>query len=116
MSRKSLHWMISIAWLQLLSYAASAVAVSEGQADEFIRKSGLWQQLAQVEPGVQQGISQSGAELRRLNDEQLARLRDAVRATYGPARLRQLMRTELASSLPDAETMGAREFRATEWW
>ena len=114
MSRKSLPWMISIAWLQLLSYAASAVAVSEGQTDEFMRKSGLWQQLAQVEPGVQQGISQSGAELRRLNDEQLDRLRDAVRATYGPDRLRQLMRTELAASLPDAETMRALQFLATD--
>jgi len=114
MSRKSLPWMISIAWLQLLSYAASAVAVSEGQAAEFMRKSGLWQQLAQVEPGVQQGISQSGAELRRLNDEQLDRLRDAVRVTYGPDRLRQSMRTELAASLPDAETMRALQFLATD--
>jgi len=114
MSRKSLPWMISIAWLQLLSYAASAVAVSEGQTDEFMRKSGLWQQLAQVEPGVQQGITQSGAELRRLNDEQLVRLRDAVRATYGPDRLRQSMRTELAASLPDAETMRALQFLATD--
>jgi hypothetical protein len=113
MCAKSLLWMVSIASLQLLSYAGSALAVSEGQADEFMRRSGLWQQLAQVEPGVQRGITQSDAELRRLNDEQLDRLRDAARAAYGPDRLRQSMRTELAASLPDAETVRALQFLAT---
>ncbi|HEY2818643.1 MAG TPA: hypothetical protein VGK44_16110 [Casimicrobiaceae bacterium] len=114
MSRKALLWMVSIAWLQLFGHAASALAVSDAQADEFMRKSGLWQQLAEVESGVQQGITQSDTELRRLNDEQLQRLRDAARAAYGAERLRAAMRAELASSLPAIETEQALQFLATD--
>jgi hypothetical protein len=114
MSRKSLLWIIFIAWLQLVGHAAPALAVSDAQADEFMRKSGLWQQLAEVEAGVQQGITQSDTELRRLNDEQLQRLRDAARAAYGAERLRTAMRTELAVSLPAVETEQALQFLTTD--
>ena len=114
MSRKSLLWIIFIAWLQLLGHAPSALAVADAQADEFMRKSGLWQQLAEVEAGVQQGITQSDTELRRLNDEQLQRLRDAARTAYGAERLRTAMRTELAISLPAVETEEALQFLATD--
>ena len=79
-----------------------------------MRKSGLWQQLAEIEPGVQQGITQSDNEVRRLNDEQLQRLRDAARASYGPERLRAAMRAELAASLPPSETEQALQFLATD--
>ena len=114
MSRKSLLWIIVIAWLQLVGHAASALAVTDAQADEFMRKSGLWQQLAEVEAGVQQGITQSDTEIRRLNDEQLQRLRDAARAAYGAERLRTAMRTELAVSLPAVETEQALQFLTTD--
>jgi len=114
MSRKWLSWIVCIGWLPLLGHAASALAVSEAQADEFMRKSGLWQQLAEIEPGVQQGISQSDGELRQLNGEQLQRLRDAARAAYGADRLRNAMRTELTASLPAAETEQALHFLATD--
>ena len=114
MSRKSLLWIIFIAWLQLVGHAAPTLAVSDAQADEFMRKSGLWQQLAEVEAGVQQGITQSDTELRRLNDEQLQRLRDAARAAYGAERLRTAMRTELAVSLPAVETEQALQFLTTD--
>ena len=113
MTRKALLWILGAAWLQLCQ-AAPAVGVPEAQADAFMRKSGLWQQLAEIEPGVQQGIAQSDAELRQLNDEQLERLREAGRAAYGADRLRSAMRTELAASLPAAETEQALRFLATD--
>src|SRR5437762_599648 len=91
MTRKALLWILGAAWLQLC-HAASATGVPEAQADAFMRKSGLWQQLAEIEPGVQQGIAQSDAELRQLNDEQLERLREAGRTAYGADRLRSVMR------------------------
>jgi hypothetical protein len=52
--------------------------------------------------------------LRRLNDEQLGRLRDATRAAYGADRLRKAMHTELAASLPPAETKQALQFLETD--
>ena len=113
MSRKALLWIVGVACLQF-SQAAPAIGVPEAQADAFMRKSGLWQQLAEIESGVQQGIAQSDAELRRLNDEQLERLREAGRAAYGADRLRSAMRTELAASLPAAETEQALRFLATD--
>src|SRR5512138_3308294 len=114
MSHRASSWMIGFAWLALLCHGASALAVSDAQADEFMRKSGLWQQLAEIEPGVQQGISQNDAELRELNEEQIDRLRDAARAAYGVDRLRKAMRTELVRSLPAAETEQALRFLATD--
>jgi len=114
MFRKSWLCIVWIAWLPLFGHASQALAVSEAQADEFMRKSGLWQQLAEIEPGVQQGITQSDNEVRRLNDEQLQRLRDAARASYGPERLRAAMRAELAASLPPSETEQALQFLATD--
>jgi hypothetical protein len=113
MTRNALLWILGAAWLQLC-YAAPAVGVSEAQADAFMRKSGLWHQLAEIEPGVQQGIAQSDAELRQLNDEQLERLREAGRAAYGADRLRSAMRTELAASLPAAETEQALRFLVSD--
>ena len=103
MTRKALLWILGAAWLQLC-HAAPVGGVPDAQAEAFMRKSGLWEQLAEIEPGVQKGIAQSDAELRQLNDEQLERLREAGRAAYGADRLRSAMRIELAASLPAAET------------
>ena len=113
MLRKSLWWAVAVITVQWLCQTAIA-GVPDAQADAFMRTSGLWQQLAQIEAGVQQGIMQSDAELRRLNDEQLDRLRDAAHAAYGAERLRKSMRTELVASLPAAETEQALQFLATD--
>ena len=114
MWHRALSSLVAVAWLALLGHGTPALAVSDAQADEFMRKSGLWQYLAEIDPGVQQTISQSDPELRQLNDEQIERLRDASRAAYGADRLRKEMRTELARSLPAAETETALAFLATD--
>src|ERR1043165_4631559 len=113
MLRKSVWRMAAVVLLHALCQTAVA-GVSDAQADSFMRASGLWQQLAEIEPGVQQGITQSDTELRQLTDEQLDKLRNAARAAYGAERLRKAMRIELVASLPGAETEQALQFLATD--
>src|SRR5207244_13368733 len=69
------------------SSQALAAATPEALVDDFLHKSGLWAQLAQIEPGVQLGITQSDGQFRQLNDEQLGRLRDAASGAYEADRL-----------------------------
>jgi hypothetical protein len=98
MSRKALLWIFAAACFPLLQSQALAANTSEALVDDFLRKSGLWAQLAQIEPGVQLGIEQGDVQMRQLNDEQLGHLRDAARVAYGADRLRKAMRAELVSA------------------
>src|SRR5437762_9544789 len=83
MSRKLLFWIFVGAFLSLLESQAWAAATSEALVDEYLHKSGLWAQLAQIEPGVQLDITQSDGQFRQLNDVQLGRLREAASSAYG---------------------------------
>ena len=114
MSRKAFFWIFAVACFPMLVSPALAAAATEALVDDFLRKSGLWSQLAQIEPGVQLGIAQSDGQMRQLNDEQLGRLRDAARFAYGADRLRNAMRTDLVATLPTSDTEQALQFLATD--
>ena len=114
MSRKNLLWIFAAACLSLLESQALAAATSEALVDEYLHKSGLWAQLAQIEPGVQLGITQSDGQFRQLNDEQLGRLRDAASGAYGADRLRKAMRAELVAGLPTSDAEQALQFLVTD--
>lgn len=114
MSRKALFWIFAAACLPLLQRQALAADTSEALVDDFLRKSGLWAQLAQIEPGVQLGIAQSDGQMRQLNDEQLTHLRDAASVAYGADRLRKAMRADLVSTLPASDTEQALQFLTTD--
>jgi hypothetical protein len=114
MSRKNLFWIFAAACLSLLGSQALAAAASEALADEYLHKSGLWVQLAQIEPGVQLGITQSEGQFRQLNDEQLRRLRDAASGAYGVDRLRNAIRGELVAWLPASDAEQALQFLVTD--
>src|SRR5437773_5813683 len=114
MSRKNLLWIFAAACLSLLESQALAAATSEALVDEYLHKSGLWAQLAQIEPGVQLGITQSDGQFRQLNDEQLGRLRDATSGAYGADRLRKAMRAELVAGLPTSDAEQALQFLVTD--
>ena len=87
--------------------AASAWAAPAALVDEYMTKSGLVVQLAQVESGVLTGIEQARSQPQypALSAEQLARLQGAAKAAYGAERLRNAMRAQLQALLPteDAE-------------
>src|SRR6059058_6155834 len=105
MSRKAFFWIFAVACFPMLvSKALAAAAPTDALVDDFLRNSGLWSQLAQIEPGVQLGIAQSDGQMRQLNDEQLGHLRDAASAAYGADRLRKSMRAELVSALSASDT------------
>src|SRR5437660_5189919 len=114
MSRKFLLWIFAAACLSLLESQASAAATPEALVDEYLHKSGLWAQLAQIEPGVQLGITQSDDQFRQLNDEQLGRLREAASGAYGADRLRKAMRVELVAALPTSDAEQALQFLVTD--
>jgi hypothetical protein len=67
--------------------------------DELMRKSGLWIQLAQVEPMMQAGVSQAHANAPKLSEEDLARLQHAIAMAYAADALRTSVRDQLAATL-----------------
>jgi hypothetical protein len=114
MSRKTPSWIFAAACLPLLGSQALAAATPEALVDDFLHKSGLWAQLAQIESGVQLGITQTGGQFRQLSEEQLARLRDAASGAYGADRLRKAMRAELVLTLPTSDAEQALQFLVTD--
>jgi hypothetical protein len=114
MSRNDLFWIFATACFSFLQSQALAATTSEALVDDFLRKSGLWTQLAQIEPGVQLGIAQSDGQMRQLNDEQLRQLRAAASYAYGADRLRKAMRADLVATLPTSDAEQALQFLATD--
>jgi len=90
----------------LLLPAAPSHAAPEALVDAYMQKSGLVEQLAQIEGGVLLGIdhAQAQPQVPRLSGEQLDRLRGAIRAAFGADRLRGAVRSQLVASLPVADT------------
>jgi hypothetical protein len=68
--------------------------------DELMRKSGLWIQLAQVEPMMQAGVSQAQARTTALTEEDLAHLQEAIASAYAADALRTTVRDRLVATLP----------------
>jgi hypothetical protein len=68
--------------------------------DELMRKSGLWIQLAQVEPMMQAGVSQAQAGATTLTGEDLARLQVAIASAYAADTLRTTVRDQFVATLP----------------
>jgi hypothetical protein len=97
----------AVALLCTLFVAASAWTAPDALVDDFMTKSGLVVQLAQVEGGVLTGIEQARSQPQypALSGDQLARLQDAARGAYGAERLRHAMRMQLQAALP-AEDAG----------
>ncbi|HET9046474.1 MAG TPA: hypothetical protein VFO33_05920 [Casimicrobiaceae bacterium] len=110
-------WIVlrGVGLLSVIAFAASAWAASEALVDEFMTKSGLVAQLAQVETGVLTGIEQARSQPQypALSGDQLARLQDATKAAYGADRLRNAMRVQLQASLPVDDTEQALKWLET---
>lgn len=104
--------------LALLAAAGAPAFAQEAPArnvEELMRKSGIWKQVAQVEPALLAGLAQGwneAAGARGIEDSQagLARLKAAARRAYGADILRAEMQRQLAESLDKAD-----EEKALAW-
>jgi hypothetical protein len=97
----------AILLLSAFGCAAPDVRRTDALFDELMHKSGLWLQLAQVEPMMQVGISQAHATAGTLPPEDLQRLQKAVAATYAADDLRTAASNRLSATLSrqDAEAV-----------
>ena len=93
--------------LPVIGCSAPDVRPSSAIFDELMHKSGLWIQLAQVEPMMQAGVSQAHAKSGQLSEQDLERLRKAIATTYAPDDLRTAARNQLPVTLAqqDAATV-----------
>jgi hypothetical protein len=99
----------SLALLSALLFAgsASAAELPERPLDLLIERSGLATQLEQFQAAMQRGITQAQSEQRRLGEDQVQRLRNAISAAYAPSGLRSALRTELSRTLQPADIAAA---------
>jgi hypothetical protein len=89
-----------------LGIASAAAQDAPRNVDELLHKSGLWKQVAEFEPSMQQGLDESRKEQKAgaggappLSDADYARLKRATAAAYAPDRLRQEFRGYIARDL-----------------
>lgn len=75
--------------------------------DELMRKSGLWNQLAQIEPMMQVGVTQAHEQSPRIPEENLDQLRAAIASAYAVDDLRTSVRDQLLATVSpqDATTV-----------
>jgi hypothetical protein len=86
--------------LSIVGCSTPDVRPSDAVFDELMRKSGLWIQLAQIEPMMQAGVSQAQARTTALTEEDLAHLQEAIASAYAAHALRTTVRDQLVATLP----------------
>ena len=93
---------------------ASAAALAQNRTEELMRKSGLWDQAAQMRIQMKAGVAEARAQAKAagqealLTDEQYARLQAAIDRTFAPEVLRETMTLymeELVTPEDQAEVM-----------
>ena len=98
MTRVATGFLVALALL----VALAASADDSRKLRELMHKSGLWKQIAQLEPNVQLGIDQAHARDRgkkALDAKDLARLKAAASRAFAAPRLRVEFEKELAVEL-----------------
>ena len=115
--------MIRTVRLALLVVAAGLIAsaaAQERRIDELMRKSGLWEHMAQVLAHTRAGAEQSRQEARarggqgELTDAQYARLILGMNVAFAPDKLRAAVRSELAKELSAADEDAVLRWLSTE--
>jgi hypothetical protein len=92
--------------LSVVGCSTPDIRPADAVFDELMRKSGLWIQLAQVEPMMQAGVSQAQARATTLTEEDLARLQGAIASAYAADALRTTVRDQLVATLPAQDAAG----------
>jgi hypothetical protein len=102
--------------LAVLASAAAADKEPARNIDELMHKSGLWMQIAQMEPVIQAGIAEERSQAKAkgdknaMSDADHARLKAAAATAYAADRLREDVRSVLASELAPED-----ESKVLEW-
>jgi hypothetical protein len=94
--------------------AAPDLRPSSTVVDELMLKSGLWVQLAQVEPNMQVGISQAHARSTQLTDADMEQLSNAIATAYAADSLRMTVRDQLGASLSSQDATTVLRWLSTE--
>jgi hypothetical protein len=86
--------------------AAAQTPVNRELAEQLLRKSGTWVQLADIGLQVRAGTEQAGVMAgQALSADVQERLGNAAEAAYAPARLRELMLAAVAADLSPADAV-----------
>jgi hypothetical protein len=106
MMRIAAGLLLAMAWLHA-SPAAAQDKDGGRKLDELMHKSGMWKQIAQMEPLVQMGIAQAHERERGkpggLDDFGLARIKAAAASAFDANRLRREFAAQMASELSLAD-------------
>ena len=95
--------------LSVLLFVAFAASAQERRVDELMRKSGLWEHMAQVLAHTRAGAEQARAEARArgnkgdLTDAQYARLILGMNVAFAPDKLRAAVRAEMLKEMSAAD-------------
>jgi hypothetical protein len=100
-------------FLAAILLALSAAAFAQARTEELMRKSGLWEQVAQMRVQMKAGVAEARAQAKGagqslLSDEQYARLMTAIDRTFSPDVLRETMTLymeELVTPADQAEVL-----------
>lgn len=87
---------LRIAAVAILAAVISAGAVAQNRTEELMRKSGLWDQAAQMRLQMKAGVAQARAEAKAagqtmLSEEEYGRLQAAIDRSFAPEVLRETM-------------------------
>ncbi len=94
----------SLAAAAILFAASLGVLAQERRIDELMRKSGLWEQVGQIQAQVRRSAEENrAAEKARgnapLDDAQYERYTSAMQQAYAPERMRMLVKKGMAEAL-----------------
>lgn len=102
-----------LAWCcTFMFFAGSAWAGTDSAtAESLMRKSGLWEQLAEIAPQVRMGVLASAVQAgRKPSDAEIERLSRAVDAAYSTRRLRSTCLTAISKDLANAHVAALRRW------
>lgn len=95
--------LLILAVLLPLLVTAAEDGAAPSPVDDLLHKSGLWRQIAQIEPLVQLGVDQGHQQQGTLDGAGLSRLKQAVASTFAADRLRLEVKRHLTTSLTPNE-------------
>jgi hypothetical protein len=100
--------MIRSAAFFVVATVLAASAAAQGRTEELMRKSGLWDQAAQMRMQMKAGVAEARAQARAarqdmLSDEQYARLQDGIDRAFAPDVLRETMTLNMEELVQPAD-------------
>ncbi len=108
------NWLAGVLFFALFVGAASAEPAADRMLDELMQKSGLWKQLAQIEPQMMFGAEQTQSGKTKLPDADFVRLKASISRSYSADRLRADMRKQLALELLPADQSAALQWLTSD--